>query len=78
MNDNYALALQEMKPEVKGWFYHMEGAAQGCVHRYLELAAIRISSLRKVGTPCLDDHLLPPEDFVDKGVLSPVCSHVHD
>ena len=69
----FAMALKDTSPEVKGWFYRMEGAAEGCVHRYLELAEAPLSSLRKVGTPCLDDHLLPPEEFVEKGVLSPVC-----
>ena len=71
---DFALALIETSPEVRGWFYQMEGAAQGCVDRYLELAKVPISSLRKVGAPCLDDHLLPPEEFVEKCMLSPVCS----
>ena len=70
---DFAMALKETSLEVKGWFYQMEGAALGCVDRYLELAGEPLSSLRKVGTPCLDDHLLAPEDFVEKGVLSPVC-----
>ena len=72
--EDFAMALKETSPEVKGWFYRMEGAAQGCVDRYLELAGEPLSSLRKVGTPCVDDHALAPEEFVEKGVLRPVCS----
>ena len=71
---DFAMAPKETSPEVKDWYYEMEGAAQGCVDRCLELAGESLSSLRKVGTPCLDDHLLAPEEFVEKGVLSPVCS----
>ena len=48
------MALQTSN--VNGWYYQMEGATQGCVERYLELAGISASSLRKVGTPSIDDH----------------------
>ena len=71
---DFAMALKETSSEVKGWYYEMEGAAKGCVERYCELAGLDVSSLKKVGTPCVDDHTLAPEELVEKGVLSPVCS----
>ena len=69
-----ATAAQEVQTPIQGWFYEMEGAAQACVTRYCELADCDEKSLKKFGTPCMDDHLLPPEDFVTQGVLSSVCS----
>lgn len=68
------MSLQEPTQLVNGWYYEMEGAAQACVECYCELADIKVSSLRKVGIPCMDDHLHPSEDFVVPGVLSSVCS----
>ena len=59
---------------VRGYQHEMRGAAAGCVDRYLELAKVDIKTLTKVGTPCIDDHLLPPGDFETKGRLSPVAS----
>lgn len=44
------------------------------MERYLELAKIPMLALCQVGTPCLDDHISPPEDFVEKGILSTVFS----
>ncbi len=69
----YQMQQLQQAQQVKAWFYEMEGAAAACVERYRELAKIKPSQLRKVGTPCLDDHLLGPEDFVTSGVLSNVC-----
>ena len=73
MNQRLLMALRKAE-DVRGRHYQMEGAAQGCVERHSELAQVTVSSLRKVGTPCLDDHMLAPEDFIEKGVLSKVCS----
>ena len=47
----------------------MEGAAHACVDRYCELATCKRSDLTKVPTPCIDDHLLPPEDFTTVGLV---------
>jgi len=66
--------LAKAPQEVQAWAYVMQGAAQGCVERYLELSGKKESELKRVATPCIDDHLLPPEDFATKGVLSTVCS----
>ncbi len=46
------------------------GHAQGCVDRYLELSGLKESSLKQVSTPCIDDHLISPEDEQTKGLLS--------
>ncbi len=50
----------------------MKGHAAQCVDRYLELAKIKVDTLKLVSTPCIDDHQLRPEDFVTNGELS--CS----
>ena len=54
----------------------MKGAAESCVDRYLELANKSKSTLTAVATPCLDDHLLPPEDFLSKGILANCASRI--
>jgi hypothetical protein len=54
----------------------MIGHAQQSVERYCELAKTTVASLKKVTTPCMDDHLIPPEDFVSKGELSPVAARI--
>lgn len=71
---DFAMMPNEPFQTVQGWFYEMEGAAQACVHRYCELAEVVVSAFKQVGTPCLDDHLLPPEALVSKGVLSSIWS----
>ena len=68
------MLIHETVEPVSGWFYAKEGAAAGCVERYCELANIQPSTLRTVGTPCIDDHTLAPEDFVTTGALNHVCS----
>ncbi len=61
---------------IRGFEYRMIGHAQQSVERYCELAKTTVASLKKVTTPCIDDHLIPPEDFVSKGELSPVASRI--
>ena len=51
----------------------MQGHAQKCVERYCKLANKTASSLQQVVTSCIDDHLLPPEDFESKGERSGMC-----
>ena len=72
--DVESMHISEQVKPVSGWFYAMEGAAAGCVERYCELANVKSSTLRNVGTPCIDDHTLAPEDFVNTGALNHVCS----
>ena len=51
----------------------MEGHAEKCVERYCESAKVDISSLPQVATPCIDDHLKPPEGGETTGELSAEC-----
>ena len=53
--------------------YEMVGHAQQTVDRYLELAKKTKDSSKKVATPCIDDHLIPPEEFEVKGELSAIA-----
>ena len=41
----------------------MCGHAQQCVERYCALSKSSISKLKQVATPCVDDHLIKPEDL---------------
>ena len=52
------------------------GHGEQCVDKYLELSGLAKNSLRKVLTPCIDDHLLSPEDFITKGRLHASCSKI--
>ena len=56
----------------------MVGHAQQTVDRYLELTQLTVDSLKYVATPCIDDHMLPPEDFVNKGHLAAEASKAAD
>jgi hypothetical protein len=63
------MAAVAAAPKVRAWEYYM-GHAQGCVDRYLEFSGLKESSLKQVSTPCIDDHLISPEDEQTKGLLS--------
>ena len=67
-------APESQHPKIKAWVYKMRAAAQGCIDRYLELSGLTENSFKEVSTPCIDDHLVQPEDFQTKGVLASVCS----
>ena len=71
-----ALRGSMVEPKVRGYHYKMKGHVEQCVLRYLELAAKPASCLKKVATPCIDDHQLSPEDFTTKGELSHVCARI--
>ena len=62
--------------QVKAWFYEMKGHSAQCVARYLELADLQEKDLKRVSTPCIDDHQLHSVDFDSKGDLEPVCSRI--
>ena len=47
----------------------MQSHIDASVARYLELSGKPISSLQPVATPCLDDHLLDPQDDITLGNL---------
>ena len=61
---------QSTTPKIQAYEHQMEGAAGGCVDRYLELSGASVNSLKKVATPCLDDNMLNTSDFMEKGTLS--------
>jgi hypothetical protein len=54
---------------VKAIRYDMFGFFRQCVEVYCELTKIDVKTLRKVGTPSIDDHQLKPEDFETEGFL---------
>ena len=54
----------------------MEGHAKTCVETYCELANKTTQQLRKVATPCLDDHLFKEKDMASVEELSKVCSQI--
>ena len=68
-----AQAIARPNQDVKAWQYMMGHGVQ-CVERYLELSGLPLSSLKEVTTPCIDDHLIAPEDNITKGRLASVCS----
>ena len=57
-------------------YYSMSGHAETCVEKYLELAGLDLSDLQPVGTPNLDDHAIPANEFEVQGQLSDVCSRI--
>ena len=70
------LTKQASDNHVKAWFYEMKGHSAQCVARYLELADLQEKDLKRVSTPCIDDHLLDPKDFETKGALHKVAARI--
>ena len=56
-------SVADEKPKVRGYEYRMVGAAEKCVDTHLALAKMNSSTLKPVGTPCMDDHVLAPKDY---------------
>ena len=54
----------------------MAGHAEKRVERYCEFGKQHVFSLQQVATPCIDDHLIPPEDNETTGELSAVCAQI--
>lgn len=54
----------------------MRGHAIQSVERYCELAHKEVSSLKSVATPCIDNHLLSPEDFTCTGEVADVAARI--
>ena len=55
----------------------MFGHCHQTVDKYLELSGRPRESLKtKAATPCIDDHLIPPEEFEVKGVLSAQAARI--
>ncbi len=56
--------------------YDVSGHTEQVVERYLELASKDDYSLRLVATPCIDDHLVAPENFETTGAIAPVAARI--
>jgi hypothetical protein len=54
----------------------MCGHARTAGERYLKLARVPESSLKKMGTPCLYDHHIGDKDFEVKGHLNNIASQI--
>ena len=58
---HFLLLFENVK--AKGWVYQMAGHSKQVVEKYLELSGKDRSSLKQVSTPCIDDHIIPPDEF---------------
>jgi hypothetical protein len=54
----------------------MSGHARSAVEKYPNLAKLSEMSLKKVSTPCIDDHQISDEDFEVKGHLDHIASQI--
>ena len=68
--------IKEVKKDSKCWEYNMSGHARSAVEKYLNLAKHSETSLKKVSTPCIDDHQISDEDFEVKGHLDHIASRI--
>ena len=65
------------KHQVSSYSYEMFGHCHQTVDKYLELSGKSRDSLKtKAATPCIDDHLIPPEEFDERGVLSAKAARI--
>ena len=56
------------QPKVSAYAYEMFGHCHQTVDKYLELSGKTRESLKtRAATPCIDDHLIPPEELRSKG-----------
>lgn len=63
-------------PRIKSWPYVMTGHAIQSVERYLELTKQPESILKRVPTPCLDDHQLTAEDMIAPGKVAATAARI--
>ena len=61
---------------IRSYQYEMSGHAEACVDRYLELSKMKVRDLKRVETPCIDDHQLQAEDFKTPGKLTSVAARI--
>ena len=65
--DEMDLTKESKAPmKIIAWSCDIQGHEEKCVERHCALAKETASSLQLAATPCIDDHLLPPEDFESK------------
>ena len=76
VEDKYEIKNKPSKSPVRAYQHAMAGHAQSCIDRYCELAKITEKSIKPAATPCIDDHQLSPDDFVNKGCLSDVAARI--
>ena len=62
--------------EISAYAYEMSGHVKQTVDQYFELTGKPIEPLKKVATPCIDDHQIPIEEYIVKGELSPIAARV--
>ena len=61
---------------IRSYQYEMCGHAEACVDRYLELSKMKERDLKRVETPCIDDHQLNADDFKTPGKLTSVAARI--
>ena len=61
---------------IRAYQYEMCGHAEACVDRYLELSKMKVRDLKRVETPCIDDHQLQEADFKTPGKLTSVAARI--
>ena len=64
----------ESLQKITAWSNDMASHAEKRVAIYCEFAKQHVFFLQQVATPCIDDHLIPPEDNETTGKLSAVCA----
>ena len=70
---NPSLTDKELK-QAYAWEQDMEGHAEKCVDRYCELAGVDKGKLKRVATPCMDDHQFSEAELSEPGRLAPICA----
>ena len=61
---------------LKGYYMDLCGNIQECIDTYCKLAKCNPKSLVPVATPCIDENILPLEDFENHGVLRTDASKI--
>ena len=56
--------------------YSMCGHVEQRVDKYLELSKKKISDLKQVGTPCIDDHDITSNELATRGALKEQCARI--
>ena len=71
------LSAAKAVAKVSSYSYEMFGHVQQTVDKYLELSGKSRDCLKtKAATPCIDDHLIPTEEFDERGVLSAASARI--
>ena len=68
-NADVQVSKHEVKHDIKGIVYDMQGFLNQCVDRYCEFAKISKDAQKRVPTPCLGDHQIDPKELEEEGRL---------